>query len=879
VSLLPNDNAITVARAQETSPPLLDVPMHWLFKSLSVDRILILIGCLLAERRILLLSADERKLCALCDVLLSFIFPLKYRHLYAPVLPPALLAKLVHHQQPFLVGSTFAALAHVQLPSETILFDLDRNQVACTEVAATQLVPRYQPLIPAWPDMKRQRLRALIEHAALVFTALDQNSTSESSADAPFSFSASTSFVAAMKVTWSVETRTLQRHFLEFMLSLIRGAVNAVRSSVPQSASSGTLRAQGIQGVADGQPTDSAPKVLLLDMGSSLAVTDFVTAYQRICPDDADLTHLSAFFPLTGLSATGARILAGAVGSDGLEHGASGLAEFYSAPQMPRLRCLSQPISDMFAHSFPHFQLPMCNLLQRQLAQQQPALFNSSQAPARSVDSYFSQVPVCTQAALDFLGSLMAAGAVGKVASPSRTALSPSSKTEGLEALRSRIRDLRTNGEALAHSMSTSGVNAVAEHLQHNQQQQSTNSLLGELNPTSPTAPTSLFIKRRSLRGSASGALSSAALSTTQGRTKSPTRLKSIASERQLSFALKQARSKTNMALSNQVHRAAKVQKAGSAGAFKGRPLQRVHRIGFGASANDQRQNVPKLPPKRVVPTYEEQALRMEKERLRQAIADNESMRSPIDEYLEAAATYSREQVASQDAAEAEFERSSLLHRFSNAALATPAAANQSSNVAPAALEAVFRVNLELAQVQAPLFQTRFGEAVAAALSLPPHAARVISVRTAPANSGSVLSTPVAQGSPLTSGAVLIEVLMVPNPPLVGQLAKAANPNVRLFYSTNRFSLLILIFLISIIMLRLMLRWPCNPSSKHSTLLRKRRRRPCSLDCRSWTLVHRIQCPNFDCCCLRWYLRVVSEHFTNRFRWSLPQQWLCIQPL
>ena len=128
-SLLPNEPAITIARAQENSPPLLDVPMHWLFKALSVDRIIILIGCLLAERRILLLSADERKLCAVCEALLAFIYPLQYRHLYAPVLPAPLLARLVHHQHPFLVGSSFAALAHVQLPNETLLFDLDRNQV------------------------------------------------------------------------------------------------------------------------------------------------------------------------------------------------------------------------------------------------------------------------------------------------------------------------------------------------------------------------------------------------------------------------------------------------------------------------------------------------------------------------------------------------------------------------------------------------------------------------------------------------------------------------------------------------------------------------------------------------------------------------------
>ena len=61
--------------------PVVELPRAVLFQRLSVDRIALLIKCILLQKRIILVSSTECELMAVGETLRSLIFPLKWNHL------------------------------------------------------------------------------------------------------------------------------------------------------------------------------------------------------------------------------------------------------------------------------------------------------------------------------------------------------------------------------------------------------------------------------------------------------------------------------------------------------------------------------------------------------------------------------------------------------------------------------------------------------------------------------------------------------------------------------------------------------------------------------------------------------------------------------
>jgi hypothetical protein len=74
-----------------------------LFECLSYQNILFLLTAILSERQIVLITSQYSLLTLTAEAILSFIFPLKWTHVYIPILPQQLLGVLAA-PLPFLVG-------------------------------------------------------------------------------------------------------------------------------------------------------------------------------------------------------------------------------------------------------------------------------------------------------------------------------------------------------------------------------------------------------------------------------------------------------------------------------------------------------------------------------------------------------------------------------------------------------------------------------------------------------------------------------------------------------------------------------------------------------------------------------------------------------
>lgn len=69
-------------------------PMDPLFECLSLANVLLVFSAVLAERQIMLVSSQYSLLTTCAEVLTSLMYPLRWSHVYIPILPKALLGTL-----------------------------------------------------------------------------------------------------------------------------------------------------------------------------------------------------------------------------------------------------------------------------------------------------------------------------------------------------------------------------------------------------------------------------------------------------------------------------------------------------------------------------------------------------------------------------------------------------------------------------------------------------------------------------------------------------------------------------------------------------------------------------------------------------------------
>ncbi len=106
------------------------LPYQTLFDCLDIENIIHLWYCLTMERKVLLVSSQNSILTVCSEILCSLLYPMKWSHLYVPLLPK-FLCPILDAPVPYLCGVSRDNWISVQkfVSDETIVVDLDRNSV------------------------------------------------------------------------------------------------------------------------------------------------------------------------------------------------------------------------------------------------------------------------------------------------------------------------------------------------------------------------------------------------------------------------------------------------------------------------------------------------------------------------------------------------------------------------------------------------------------------------------------------------------------------------------------------------------------------------------------------------------------------------------
>lgn len=159
----------TIERPAENQLPLANFSYRPLFTCLSIPNVLVVMGCLLQEIRIVLVSKHYALLGPVSEALLSLLFPFHWQGMYLPVLPYNML-EILEAPVPFLVGLHSRYLNDVAVenrPKGVVTVDLDKDEVHLGFDDRSDASPRH---LPSLPDRHTMKLRAkLLEYAASVY--------------------------------------------------------------------------------------------------------------------------------------------------------------------------------------------------------------------------------------------------------------------------------------------------------------------------------------------------------------------------------------------------------------------------------------------------------------------------------------------------------------------------------------------------------------------------------------------------------------------------------------------------------------------------------------------------------------------------------------
>ena len=131
------------------------LPFQVLFECLDISNVLFAWYSLACERKVLLVSQQVSLLTVCSEILCSLLFPMKWSHLYIPVLPRSL-CPMLDAPMPYLCGISRANFPYAvqEISDETIVVDLDRNVITmgpnCSE-------------LPPLPHKRRQKLEATLK--------------------------------------------------------------------------------------------------------------------------------------------------------------------------------------------------------------------------------------------------------------------------------------------------------------------------------------------------------------------------------------------------------------------------------------------------------------------------------------------------------------------------------------------------------------------------------------------------------------------------------------------------------------------------------------------------------------------------------------------
>jgi hypothetical protein len=130
--------------------PYVSLPYRVLFECLDVGNVLFAWLSLACEGKVLLVSSQLSLLTVCSEILCSLLFPMRWSHLYIPVLPRSL-CPMLDAPMPYLCGISREnfPFAVEDISDETIVVDLDRNVVTLGPNA---------PDLPPLPNNRRKKL-------------------------------------------------------------------------------------------------------------------------------------------------------------------------------------------------------------------------------------------------------------------------------------------------------------------------------------------------------------------------------------------------------------------------------------------------------------------------------------------------------------------------------------------------------------------------------------------------------------------------------------------------------------------------------------------------------------------------------------------------
>ena len=164
-----SDVHCTISRPAPNELPLARFSFRPLFTTLSISNILVLVGCLLEETKVVLVSQRYGLLTPCAEALLSFLFPFEWQGIYIPVMPYSLL-DVLDAPVPFLVGLHARYLAQVEpknRPKGIVFVDLDRDTVHLGYRESNEGVGKFEKRLPPFlPDKDTIKLRSKLQEFA-----------------------------------------------------------------------------------------------------------------------------------------------------------------------------------------------------------------------------------------------------------------------------------------------------------------------------------------------------------------------------------------------------------------------------------------------------------------------------------------------------------------------------------------------------------------------------------------------------------------------------------------------------------------------------------------------------------------------------------------
>ena len=140
------------------------LPLNPLFECLSVPNILLLFSAIVAERQIVYISSQYSLLTYCIEAMNSFIYPLKWSHVYIPILPLSLIGVL-GAPVPFQVGIHSSFIKNSDLEKILTVSDIENSSLIRESQNAVRVYIDYDHIElgeegrpPALPEPRGKKL-------------------------------------------------------------------------------------------------------------------------------------------------------------------------------------------------------------------------------------------------------------------------------------------------------------------------------------------------------------------------------------------------------------------------------------------------------------------------------------------------------------------------------------------------------------------------------------------------------------------------------------------------------------------------------------------------------------------------------------------------